>query len=291
VTDASTLRRDLAAAVEFVRARSSHEPAIGLVLGTGLGALGSAMDVAAELAVAEIPHMPAATVDSHAGKLLLGTLAGQPIAALQGRYHHYEGHTLQQVTLPIRLLHGLGARTLVLSSASGGLNPLWDAGDIVMLSDHINLMGGNPLVGPNLDELGPRFPDMSAPYDGALQALAERVALELGIRLHRGVYAAVAGPNLETRAEYRMLRTLGADLVGMSTVPEVIVARHMSMRVLALSVVTDVCLPDALEPTDLETIIGVATRAEPVLAQLLGAVLERFDEAAATHAAGAGDVA
>jgi purine-nucleoside phosphorylase len=272
-----TLRTQLRDAVAHVRERCSAAPQVGLILGTGLGTLADSIEVQQVLPFEDIPHMPVSTVPSHAGRLLFGRLAGQQVAALQGRFHHYEGYSLQQVAFPVRLLHALGVRTLVLSGAAGGLNPLWRAGDLALLSDHINLMGSNPLVGPNLDELGPRFPDMSMPYDHALQELASQTALELGIRLQRGVYAAVTGPNLETRAEYRMLRMVGADLVGMSTVPEVIVARHMDMRVLAISVVTDVCLPDALVEADIDTIIRTAAEAEPVLARLLMTVLQRLN--------------
>jgi purine-nucleoside phosphorylase len=280
------LRAQLRDAVAHVREHVTDAPPVGLILGTGLGALASNIEVQHTLPFDDIPHMPVATVDSHAGRLVIGRLAGQQVAALQGRFHHYEGYSLQQVTFPVRLLHALGVRVLVLSGAAGGLNPMWQAGDLAMLSDHINLMGSNPLVGPNLDELGPRFPDMSMPYDAALQELTARTALELGIRLQRGVYAAVTGPNLETRAEYRMLRVLGADLVGMSTVPEVIVARHMDMRVLAVSVVTDLCLPDALEPADIDTIIGTAKAAEPSLARLLTTVLQRLSRLDTGAAAG-----
>jgi purine-nucleoside phosphorylase len=288
VTDAALLRRQLAEATAHVRARCDASPEVALILGTGLGALAAGIQVEHVLGYDEIPHLPAATVASHEGRLLFGRLAGVPVVAMQGRYHHYEGHSLQQVALPVRLLHELGARTLVLSSAAGGMNPLWRAGDLVLLADHINLMGSSPLVGPNLDELGPRFPDMSQPYDAELQELAAQTALELGIRLHRGVYAAVAGPNLETRAEYRMLRLLGADLVGMSTVPEVIAARHLGMRVLAVSIVTDLCLPDALEPTDIDTIIACAAAAEPGLARLVTAVLRKLAGNGAAGAAGGG---
>jgi purine-nucleoside phosphorylase len=288
VTDADMLRARLAEAVAHVRGQSGAAPEVALILGTGLGSLAAAIDVEYAMPYDDIPHMPASTVESHAGRLLFGTLAGRRVVAMQGRNHHYEGYSLQQVTLPVRLMHALGARVLVLSGAAGGMNPLWQAGDLVMLSDHINLMGSNPLVGPNLDELGPRFPDMSQPYDRALQELTARTALELGIRLQRGTYAAVAGPNLETRAEYRMLRMLGADLVGMSTVPEVIVARHMDMRVLALSIVTDLCLPDALEPADIDLIIRTAQAAEPALARLLTTVLHRMDGAASMAAAAGG---
>jgi purine-nucleoside phosphorylase len=273
VTTAGAHRTSLQEAVAHVRSQVQARPDIALILGTGLGQLGSAIDVQDELRCEDIPHMPRSTVPSHAGRLLFGTLAGQQVVALQGRYHGYEGYSLPQVTLPVRLLHALGARTLLLSGACGGLHPLWQAGDLVLLADHINLLGDNPLVGPNADDLGPRFPDMSAAYDAELQALALRTALVQQVPLRRGVYAAVAGPNLETRAEYRMLRALGADVVGMSTVPEVIVARHMGMRVLAISIVTDVCLPDALEPTDIDTIIRTASRAEPVLARLLTGTL------------------
>jgi purine-nucleoside phosphorylase len=275
--EAAVLRAQLHAAVTHVRTHTPAAPEVGLILGTGLGAIADALRVQAALPYDDIPHMPRSTVPSHAGRLLLGELNGVNVAVMQGRYHYYEGCTMQQIALPVRLLHALGARTLVLSGACGGLNPLWRAGDLAMITDHINLMADNPLLGENLDELGPRFPDMSAAYDAQLQHSAERAALQQGVTLRRGVYAAVAGPNLETRAEYRMLRFAGADMVGMSTVPEVIAARHMGMRVLAISVVTDLCLPDALEETDIETIIRIAARAEPVLAQLLAAVLANME--------------
>jgi purine-nucleoside phosphorylase len=289
VTVASA-RDQLAEALACVRGATAARPEVALILGTGLGQLAEEMDVDTALDYAGIPHMPPSTVTSHAGRLLFGRLAGRSVVAMQGRYHGYEGYTLQQVVLPVRLLAALGAGTLVLSGACGGMHPLWRAGDVVMLTDHLNLLGDNPLVGPNVDEWGPRFPDLSEPYDAGLRELAQRAALELGIPLRAGVYAAVAGPNLETRAEYRMLRALGADAVGMSTVPEVIAARHMGMRVLAVSIVTDVCLPDALEETGIDTIIRVAAGAEPTLARLLGAVLRNMDRTAtaATAAAGGG---
>ncbi len=195
---------------------------------------------------------------------------------MQGRFHRYEGYDLQQVTFPVRVLHALGVRTLVVSNACGGMNPLWGPGDLVLLSDHINLLGDNPLTGPNDDRLGPRFPDMSAPYDAELRGLALAAALELGIVLREGVYVAVPGPNLETRAEYRMLRSIGADVVGMSTVPEVIVAVHQGMRVVGVSIITDQCLPDALEPADIGRIIATAARAEPQLTRLITALVERL---------------
>jgi purine-nucleoside phosphorylase len=274
---AAAARADLATAVSFVRSRIGCTPSVGMILGTGLGELARAMHIEAELTYEEIPHLPVATVASHAGRLLAGTLAGRSVVAMQGRYHHYEGHSLQDVVKPVRLLYALGARTLVLAGACGGMHPLWKPGELVLITDHINMMGDNPLTGGNDDQLGARFPDMGEAYDPVLRALTQRCALALGVPLRSGIYAAVAGPNLETRAEYRMLRALGADVVGMSTAPEVIAARHMGMRVLALSIITDVCLPDALEPTDIDTIISTAARAEPVLAGLLALVLERME--------------
>lgn len=263
-------------AVSAVKARASLKPRVGIVLGTGLGGLAREIEVGTAIPYGEIPHFPLSTVESHEGRLLLGSLRERPVVAMQGRFHRYEGYSLKEVTFPIRVMRLLGADVLLVSGASGGMNPLWPPGDLVLLDDHINLLGENPLVGANLDELGPRFPDMSEPYDRELQALALEVALEAGIRLHRGVYVAVTGPNLETRAEYRMLRAMGADVVGMSTVPEVIVAKHMGMRVLGLSIITDACLPDALEPADVAKIIETATRAEPQLTTVVAGVVARI---------------
>jgi purine-nucleoside phosphorylase len=263
-------------AVDAVRAHCGLVPRVGVVLGTGLGGLADLIDVEATIPYEELPGFAVPTVETHSGRLVLGQLGGQPVAALQGRFHRYEGCTLQQVTFPVRVLARLGAGALVVSSVSGGMNPLWNVGELVLIDDHINLLGDSPLVGPNADDFGPRFPDMSEPYDRGLQRLAMESALELGIRLNRGVYVAVAGPQLETRAEYRMLRTLGADIVGMSTVPEVIVARHMELRVLGLSVITDRCLPDALEPVDVAQILAVAAEAEPALTRLVERVVSRM---------------
>ncbi|MGH7501155.1 MAG: purine-nucleoside phosphorylase [Longimicrobiales bacterium] len=279
-----TLRAALSEATAAVRRETAFEPEIAIILGTGLGALAEEIRVEASIPYSAIPHVPIATVETHAGRLLLGELGARRVVAMQGRFHRYEGYTLQQVTLPVRTMALLGAHTLIVSNVSGGLNPLWQPGELVLLDDHINLLGDNPLVGANLDDLGPRFPDMSSPYDRGLQAIAEAVALEAGLKLHRGVYAAVAGPNLETRAEYRMLRAVGADVVGMSTVPEVIVARHMGLRVLGLSIITDSCLPDALEPADIVAIIRTATMAEPGLTALIRGVLERLDTRSAADA-------
>lgn len=260
-------------AAAAVRAASETEPRTAFVLGTGLGGLAQAIEVEAEIPYEDLPHFPRATVESHRGRLLLGSLEGVPVVAMQGRPHRYEGWSLREVVFPVRVMKLLGAEVLLLSAACGGMNPLWAPGDLVMLRDHVNLLGDSPLVGPNLDALGPRFPDMSAPYDPELRRAAAAAALAQGVALREGVYVAVAGPQLETRAEYRMLRALGADVVGMSTVPEVIAARHMGMRVLALAVVTDQCLPDALQEVDLAKIVAVASAAEPTLTRLATAIV------------------
>lgn len=264
-------------AVQAIRAiAGDRTPSVAIVLGTGLGALADMIEVEHAIPYEEIPGFPLSTVESHAGRLLVGRLQGLEVVALQGRFHLYEGVSAARIAFPIRVLRLLGAETLVLSGACGGMNPLWAAGDLVLLDDHINLLGDHPLIGPNLDDLGPRFPDMSAPYDLELAALAEQVALDEGIVLRRGVYVAVTGPSLETRAEYRMLRTMGADVVGMSTVPEVITARHAGMRVLAISIVTDQCLPDALEEARIEDILQAAEQAQPKLIRVLRGVLDRL---------------
>jgi purine-nucleoside phosphorylase len=215
-------------------------------------------------------------VQSHEGRLICGRLGGKTVIAMQGRFHRYEGYSLQQVTFPVRVFRALGIDTLIVSNACGGLNPLWAEGDVMLIADHINLLGDNPLIGPNDDRLGPRFPDLSAPYDASLRALAHRVAVEQRISVREGVYVAVAGPNLETPAECRYLRTIGADVVGMSTVPEAIVAIHAGMRVLGLSIITDMCLPNQPEPPTIEHVIGVAKRAEPALTALVRGVLEHL---------------
>ena len=276
MTAAPSLYQAVGAAAEVVRERTTMRPAVAVILGTGLGDL--AEEIALEIAIPyeEIPGFPLSTVESHAGRLLLGRLGGKPVVAMQGRFHRYEGYDLGQVTYPVRVLHALGAETLIVSNACGGMHPLWSPGDLMLIADHINLLGENPLVGPNDDRLGPRFPDLSAAYDPGLRALARAAALELGITLREGVYVAVAGPNLETRAEYRMLRGLGADVVGMSTVPEVIVANHAGMRVLGLSIITDQCLPDALEPASIDRIIETARGAEPSLRRLVTRVVEQL---------------
>ena len=259
-----------------MRERFARRADVALILGTGLGRLAAEIEQPVAIDYAEVPHFPLSTVESHADRLLCGSLAGKTVIAMQGRFHRYEGYTLQQVTFPVRVLRALGAKTLLVSNACGGMHPLWHAGDLMLIADHINLLGDNPLTGPNDDRLGPRFPDMSDAYDAQLRTLARSVALERGIELREGVYVAVTGPNLETRAEYRFLRAIGADVVGMSTVPEVIVAVHAGMRVLGLSIITDLCLPDSLQPATVEQIIAVANGAEPRLTELVSGVIERL---------------
>jgi len=276
-TDASAHRLEVVeAAADVVRARFDEQPEVAIVLGTGLGGLAREIDVRAAVNYADIPGFPLSTVESHAGRLLCGTLGGKTVIAMQGRFHRYEGYSLQEVTFPIRVLRALGASTLIVSNACGGMRETWAPGELMLIADHINLLGDNPLLGENDDRLGARFPDMSAPYDASLRALAREVAAARGLVLREGVYVAVTGPNLETRAEYRMLRTLGADVVGMSTVPEVIVAVHAGMRVLGLSIITDQCIPETLEPAELATIIATAARAEPSLTAVVRGVVERL---------------
>jgi purine-nucleoside phosphorylase len=270
------LFEDVQEAITGIRAFSDLTPEVGIVLGTGLGSLADTIESPVRIAYEEIPHFPTSTVDTHAGELVLGHLSGKPVVALSGRFHYYEGYTLQQVTFPVRVARGLGIHTLVVSNAAGGMNPQFKAGDLMLITDHVNLMGDNPLIGPNDDRIGPRFPDMAEPYTAALVELAERIALEQGVRLQRGVYVGVPGPCLETRAEYRYLRAIGADAVGMSTVPEVIVAVHAGLRVLGFSAITDECLPDALESVDIDKIIATANRVEPVLTRIVRACIEQM---------------
>lgn len=269
-------RERIEACAQAVRARFNKPVDAAIILGTGLGALADEIQIETIIDYSDLPNFPLSTVESHKGRLLCGTLAGRTVVAMQGRFHRYEGYTLQQVTYPVRVLRALGAETLIVSNACGGMHPLWAAGDLMLIADHINLLGDNPLIGPNDDALGPRFPDMSEPYDASLRVLAREVAVANGITLREGIYAAVQGPNLETRAEYRFLRAVGADVVGMSTVPEVIVARHGGMRVLGLSIITDQCLPDALESASLAQIIKVARNAEPKLSAVVKGVVARL---------------
>lgn len=270
------LKQHIEAAVGAIRLVSALKPRVGIILGTGLGALAEKIEAEARLEYASIPHFPTSTVDTHAGELILGRLEGQPVVALSGRFHVYEGYSLQQVTFPIRVARALGIDTLIVSNAAGGLNPQFSAGDLMLITDHINLMGDNPLIGPNDDSLGPRFPDMCEPYAKSLVALAETIALEKGIKVQRGVYAALTGPCLETPAEYRFLRIIGADAVGMSTVPEVIVAIHAGLKVLGLSAITDECLPDALKPANIDEIIATANRIEPQMSVIVQECVRRL---------------
>ena len=266
----------LSAACEFLRGRLPAPPAIGVILGSGLGDFADLVTEAVSVPYGEIPGFPASHVVGHAGKLVAGNVRGVPAAVLSGRVHFYEGHPMSSVVFPARVLGLLGCRDVIVTNAAGGIDRTFRPGELMLITDHINGFGTNPLIGANEDDLGPRFPDMSEPYDQGLRALARSVALEQGTTLREGVYVAVPGPNLETRAEYRMLRAIGADVVGMSTVPEVIVAVHQGMRVLGISIITDQCLPDALEPADIGRIIATAGEAEPRLTRLLAAVVERL---------------
>lgn len=260
-------------AVAAIRTQWSGSPRVGMILGTGLGSVAGLIETEAQFDYTSIPHFPHSTTESHAGRLVCGRLQGTPVVAMEGRFHAYEGYSYQQITFPVRVMRALGARLLIVSNACGGMNPQYAAGDIMVIEDHINLMNGNPLVGVNDDRLGPRFPDMSAPYDADLIERVLKIARREDFVAHKGVYVAVTGPNLETRAEYRFLRMIGADVVGMSTVPETLVAVHAGMRVLGLSVVTDMCLADALKPALLEHILAVAATAEPKLRKIVLGVL------------------
>jgi len=274
----SELKRQIDEAVASLRGRTALVPEVGVILGTGLGTLADGLTVETRIPYGEIPHFAVSTVESHKGELLFGKLGGRPAVVMSGRVHFYEGYTMRQVSFPVRVMQALGAKTLIVSNACGGMNPLFSGGDIMLVTDHINLMGDNPLIGPNDETLGPRFPDMSQPYDRALLALAEDVALEEKLKVQKGVFVAVAGPNLETAAEYRFLRGIGADVVGMSLIPENLVAVHGGMRVLALAVITDLCLADALEPVDIPKILAVAAQAAPRLDRLVTRVVARLNE-------------
>lgn len=263
-------------ALAFIQEKTDLRPNYMLILGTGLGQLADEMQIKGEISYNDIPHFPVSTVESHAGKLLFGTLGGKEVVAMQGRFHYYEGYTMQQIAFPVRVLKENGADTLFVSNACGGMNPNYKRGDIMLIRDHINFLGDNPLIGPNDDDLGPRFPDMSDPYTERLREIAQNVALEETIPMHQGVYIALSGPMLETKSEYRFLRLLGADVVGMSTVPEVIAAVHMGMDVLGVSVITDECFPDSLQPVNIEEILDAAAMAEPKMTKVIIRVLEKL---------------
>ena len=270
------LHKRIDESIAFLRTRTAAAPGIGIILGTGLGGLVKEIAVDTVIDYTEIPHFPLSTVESHHGKLIFGRLGGKSVVAMQGRFHYYEGYTMQQVTFPVRVMKFLGVHTLLVSNAAGGMNPQFRRGSLMIITDHINLLGDNPLIGPNDETLGPRFPDMSEPYDKKLIALAEQAALDLKIRVQKGVYVAMQGPNLETRAEYRFLRAIGADAVGMSTVPEDIVAVHMGMNVLGISILTDECFPDSLKPALLKDILNVANKAEPKMTAIMKEVVKRM---------------
>lgn len=266
----------VSSAVERIRSATAFEPEIALILGTGLGGMAREIDVTCSIDYRDIPGFPLATVESHAGKLLLGTIGARRVIAMQGRFHRYEGYTLRQVTFPVRVLRAVGAHSLIVSNACGCMNPAWNTGELMAIADHINLLGENPLVGRHDPSEGVRFPDMSEPYDSRLRALASEEARKLSITLREGVYIAVTGPSLETRAEYRALRMLGADVVGMSTVPEVIVAVQCGLRVLGISLITDMGIPETLLPASIENVLAVAARSEPDLTRLMTAVVCRL---------------
>lgn len=273
----SNLKNKINETLEVIRKTTKDYYQVGIILGTGLGALVKEIDIEYEIDYSCLPHFPLSTVESHAGKLIFGSLGNKKVVAMQGRFHYYEGYSMSQITYPVRLMKYLGVGTLLVSNACGGMNPVYSKGDIMIMNDHINLLGDNPLIGKNEEELGPRFPDMSEPYNLELIKLAEEIALENKIKVQKGVYVAVPGPNLETRAEYRFLRTIGADVVGMSTIPENIVANHMGMKVLGFSIVTDECFPESLKAVNVEEIIAAAMKAEPKMTLIMKEVIKRLN--------------
>jgi len=271
-----SLREKIAEAKKFIESRSKVKPKIGIIVGTGLGTLAKEIEIKAIVPYSDIPHFAVSTAPGHEGNLILGKLSGKMIMAMQGRFHLYEGYSLEEITFPIRIMKEMGVELLIESNVVGGMNPNFKAGDLMIITDHINLTGNNPLIGPNDERLGPRFPDMSEPYDKKLIELTKRIAIEEKIGIHKGVYAGLTGPNLETPAEYRFLRLIGADAVGMSTVCEVIVARHSGLRVLGMSCITDECIPDRLEPVNFRKLIQVAQKVEPNLARLVKRLLREI---------------
>jgi len=273
VEEEQTMRAE---ALQFIQAQVTTKPTIGIILGTGLGSLVNGMKIEASVDYDKIPHFPVSTVESHAGRLLFGTLGGKQVVCMQGRFHYYEGYTLRQIAFPIRILKGLGIESLVISNAAGGMNPNFECGDIMLVTDHINFFPGNPLIGPNDDDWGVRFPDMHELYDPEFRRIAHEVALDQKLRLQQGVYIGVTGPTLETGAEYRMFRRWGADAVGMSTVPEVITARHQGTKVLAFSIITDLGLADNMHPCSIEEVLKYAAAAEPHLRDLIAGCVENM---------------
>ncbi|HSL89924.1 MAG TPA: purine-nucleoside phosphorylase [Ignavibacteriaceae bacterium] len=272
----SNLLEKINETLAVIRKQTNDNYPVGIILGTGLGGLVKEIEIEHEINYADLPHFPLSTVESHHGRLIFGKINGKKVVAMQGRFHFYEGYSMQQITYPVRVMKFLGVKTLLVSNACGGMNPVYRKGDLMLMNDHINLLGDNPLIGKNEDELGPRFPDMSEPYSIELIDLAGNVALENQIKVHKGVYVAVPGPNLETRAEYRFLRAIGADVVGMSTVPENIVANHMGIKVLGISIITDECFPDSLQPVNVDEIIAAAMKAEPKMTLIMKEVIKRL---------------
>lgn len=272
----SELKSKIEQTLEVIRKHTTDNFPVGIVLGTGLGGLVNEIAIDKEIDYYDLPHFPLSTVESHKGKLIFGSIGNTKVVAMQGRFHYYEGYTMQQIAYPIRVMKFLGVQTLLVSNACGGMNPQFHKGDIMLMTDHINLLGDNPLIGPNEDELGPRFPDMSEPYSLALINLAEQIAHENKLKIQKGVYIAVPGPNLETKAEYRFLRATGADVVGMSTIPENIVANHMGIKVLGISIITDECFPDSLKPINVQEIIATAMEAEPKMTLIMKEVIKRL---------------
>jgi len=272
-----TLHEQINQASSFVRQHTKIKPTIALILGSGLGALAHQIEADATLPYAEIPNFPPSTVEGHSGQLVLGRLEDKAVVAMQGRVHFYEGYTLQQVVFPIRVMHALGARALVVSNAAGGINRQWHRGDLMIIADHINFLGTNPLIGPNDPDLGPRFPDMSQPYDPEFIALAERSAEADGVVIRKGVYVGVSGPSYETPAELRMLRGWGADAVGMSTVPEVIAARHLGMRVLGITAITDMATGEQVQQVTHEEVIAMAKEVEPRFIRLVKRIVKEMN--------------
>lgn len=262
--------------LSVIRKHTNEDYPVGIILGTGLGGLVKEIEVACEMDYSDLPYFPLSTVESHRGKLIFGKIGNKNVIAMQGRFHYYEGYTMKQITYPVRVMKFLGVKTLLVSNACGTLNPKYRRGDLMIMQDHINLLGDNPLIGKNEDEFGPRFPDMSEPYDLELIKSAEEVALKNKIKVHKGVYVAVPGPNLETKAEYRFLRAIGADVVGMSTIPEDIVAVHMGMRVLGLSIITDECFQETLKKVNVEEIISAAMAAEPKMTLIMKEVIKKI---------------
>jgi len=262
--------------LEVIRKHTPENYPIGIILGTGLGGLVKDINIKHQIDYEDLPYFPISTVESHNGKLIFGEINGKNVVAMRGRFHFYEGYTMQQITYPVRVMKFLGVEILLVSNACGGMNPDYRKGDVMIMTDHINLLGDNPLIGKNEDKLGPRFPDMSEPYSLELIELAEKVALENKIKIQKGVYVAVSGPNLETKAEYRFLRQTGADVVGMSTIPENIVANHMGMKVLGMSIITDECFPDTLKPVNVEEIIAAAMQAEPKMTLIMKELIKRL---------------